>query len=85
MKTNQPTEGSGGMRMPEHWQRLSAKIAQVGERIAREIRRTLVASGVDPRSLDNPDGTLDDSEEKARMRRRNRPDGNEPTQYRPIG
>lgn len=84
MDTNEPKDAGKGLSMPQHWQRLSAKIAQVGDRIAREIRNKLVASGVDPRSLDNPDGRLDADEERTRMTgRRNRP-GSEPPTYRPI-
>lgn len=85
MDTNEPTDAGKGLSMPQHWQRLSAKIAQVGDRIAREIRTKLVASGVDPRSLDNPDGTLDPDEELSRMTRRKRRPGSEPPNYRPIG
>lgn len=85
MDTNEPRDTGKGFSMPQHWQRLSAKIAQVGDRIAREIRNKLVASGVDPRSLDNPDGTLDADEEMTRMTGRHRRPGGEPPHYRPIG
>jgi hypothetical protein len=85
MDTNEPTDAGKGFSMPQHWQRLSAKIAQVGDRIAREIRNKLVASGVDPRSLDNPEGSLAPDEEVTRITGRNRRPGGQPPGYRPIG
>lgn len=85
MDTKQPTGAGKGLSMPQHWQRLSAKIAQVGDRIAREIRSKLVASGVDPSSIDNADGSLAPDEERERITRGNRRTGSEPPNYRPIG
>lgn len=82
MKTNDPIGPGEGAEIPQHWQRLSAKIAQVGDRIAREIHKKLVASGVDPRSLDNPEGTIDElAWEKERQSRR----GGKQPGYRSIG
>jgi hypothetical protein len=85
MNTNEPIDSGGAANSLQHWQRLSAKIAQVGDRIAREIYKKLVASGVDPRSLDNPDGTVDRGSERGSDKRRKRGLGDGPPFFRRIG
>lgn|GEM_PF-5872185 len=89
MGTNDPETPENVEGMPQHWQRLGAKIAEVSHRIAREIRSKLVANGVDPRSLDTEDGTMTQPapsrSQKRRFKRRPRHGGEEPPKYRPIG
>ncbi len=89
METNDPETPENSAGMPQHWQRLAAKITEVSHRIAREIRIKLVASGVDPRSIDDGDdraaAAAEPRSQKRRFKRRHRRGGEEPPKYRPIG